>query len=217
MAKLEFDKIGSRVYETGVKNGVLYVMGDDGAYETGVAWNGLTGVSEKPTGAEATPLYADDIKYVVLYSSEDYEATIEAYTYPEEFEVCDGSASLVEGVTIGQQARKTFAFCYRTTLGNDTKGQEYGYKIHIVYGCMAKPSEKSYQSINDDPEAITFSWDITTTPVPVDGMKPTATVVVDSTRVDQAKMQKLLDALYGTASEEPHVPLPNEIKTLLTV
>lgn len=217
MAKLEFDKIGSRVYETGVKNGVLYVMGDDGAYETGVAWNGLTGVSEKPTGAEATPLYADDIKYVVLYSSEDYEATIEAYTYPEEFEVCDGSASLVEGVTIGQQVRKTFAFCYRTTLGNDTRGQEYGYKIHIVYGCMAKPSEKSYQSINDDPEAITFSWDVTTTPVPVDGMKPTATVVVDSTRVDQAKMQKLLDALYGTAEAEPHVLLPNEIKTLLSV
>lgn len=216
MAKLVFNGVGERLFETGVKNGVLYVMGDDNNYGKGVVWNGLTGVTEKPTGAEATNLYADDVKYVVIQGAEEFEATIEAYTYPEEFEECDGSAALVPGANVGQQARKTFAFCYKTSLGNDTQGQDFGYKIHIIYGCKAKPSEKSYSTINDSPEAVTFSWDISTTPVPVDGMNPTATVVVDSTRVDALKLKALEDVLYGTAEAEARLPLPNEVKTLLS-
>ena len=216
MAKLEFNSVGSRLYETGVKKGVLYVMGEDGRYGNGVVWNGLTAVTEKPSGAEPTNLYADDVKYVVLYGTEEFEATIEAYTYPEEFEQCDGSAALADGVNVGQQSRKTFAFCYTTSLGNDVQGQEFGYKIHIIYGCNAKPSEKSYSTINDSPEAVTFSWDVTTVPVPVDGMKPTATVVVDSTRVTPDKLQKIEEKLYGSDSAEATLLLPNEIKTLLT-
>lgn len=216
MAKLEFNTVGERLFETGVKRGVLYVMGDRGTYENGVVWNGLTAVTEKPTGAEATNLYADDIKYLVLTGAEEFEATIEAYTYPEEFEQCDGSAELAKGVNIGQQSRKTFAFCYTTSLGNDTKGQEHGYKIHIIYGCKAKPSEKAYSTINDNPEAITFSWDVSTTPVPVEDMKPTATVVIDSTRVDPGKLRQLEEKLYGSASSEPTLMMPNEIKTLIT-
>ena len=215
MAKLVFNGVGDRLFETGVKKGVLYVMGDEGQYEKGVVWNGLTGVTEKPSGAETTNLYADDVKYVVIYGAEEFEATIEAYTYPEEFEQCDGSASLATGVNIGQQARKSFGFCYTTSLGNDTQGQDHGYKIHIIYGCKAKPSEKAYSSINDNPDAITFSWDITTTPVPVSGMKPTATVVIDSTRVNQTKLQQLEEKLYGSATTQPTLPSPDEIKTLL--
>lgn len=216
MAKLVFNQVGERLFETGVKNGVLYVMGDGDTYGNGVVWNGLTGVTEKPTGAEATNLYADDVKYVVIQGAEEFEATIEAYTYPEEFEACDGSAALVEGVNVGQQERKTFAFCYKTSLGNDTQGQSFGYKLHIIYGCKAKPSEKSYSTINDSPEAVTFSWDVSTTPVPVEGMNPTATLVVDSTRVAPENMKKLEDKLYGTESEEPTLPLPNEVKQLLS-
>ena len=216
MAKLVFNQVGERLFETGVKNGVLYVMGDGDKYGNGVVWNGLTGVTEKPTGAEATNLYADDVKYVVIQGAEEFEATIEAYTYPEEFEACDGSAALVEGVNVGQQERKTFAFCYKTSLGNDTQGQSFGYKLHIIYGCKAKPSEKSYSTINDSPEAVTFSWDVSTTPVPVEGMKPTATLVIDSTRVEPTKLKKLEDKLYGTESEEPTLPLPNEVKQLLS-
>ena len=215
MAKLVFDNVGDRLFETGVKNGVLFVMGDNGQYEKGVVWNGLTAVTEKPTGADPTNLYADDIKYVVLYGEEEFEATIEAYTYPAEFEACDGSAALVEGVSIGQQARKQFAFCYRTALGNDAKGQNFGYKIHIIYGCTAKPSEKAYSTINDSPEAVTFSWDVTTVPVPVNGMKPTASVVIDSTRVEAGKLKSLEDKLYGTETQESTLVLPNDIKTLL--
>ena len=215
MAKLVFNNVGDRLFETGVKNGVLFVMGDNGQYGKGVVWNGLTAVTEKPTGADPTNLYADDIKYVVLFGEEEFEATIEAYTYPAEFEACDGSAALAEGVSIGQQARKQFAFCYRTALGNDVKGQNFGYKIHIIYGCTAKPSEKAYSTINDSPEATTFSWDVTTTPVPVNGMKPTASVVVDSTRVEAGKLKSLEDKLYGTDSQESTLVLPNEIKTLL--
>ena len=215
MAKLEFNTVGERLFETGVKRGVLYVMGNSGTYENGVVWNGLTAVTEKPTGAEATNLYADDIKYLVLTGAEEFEATIEAYTYPEEFEQCDGSASLVTGVNIGQQSRKSFGFCYTTSLGNDTEGQDHGYKIHIIYGCKAKPSEKAYSTINDNPEAITFSWDVTTTPVPVTGVKPTATVVIDSTRVNPTKLQKLEEKLYGSSSTEPTLPSPDEIKALL--
>ena len=215
MAKLVFNGVGDRLFETGVKKGVLYVMGDEGQYENGVVWNGLTAVTEKPTGAETTNLYADDVKYVVIYGAEEFEATIEAYTYPEEFEQCDGSAALSEGVNVGQQTRKTFAFCYTTSLGNDTQGQDFGYKIHIIYGCKAKPSEKSYSTINDSPEAVTFSWDVSTTPVPVEGMNPTATMVIDSTRLDKSKLKLLEDKLYGTDSAEPTLPLPNEVKALL--
>ena len=216
MGKLVFNGVGDRLFDTGVKKGVLYVMGDEGQYENGVVWNGLTAVTEKPTGAETTNLYADDVKYVVIYGAEEFEATIEAYTYPEEFEQCDGSAVLTTGVNVGQQTRKTFAFCYTTSLGNDTQGQDFGYKIHIIYGCKAKPSEKSYSTINDSPEAVTFSWDVSTTPVPVEGMNPTATLVVDSTRVAPEKLKKLEDKLYGTESEEATLPLPNEVKQLLS-
>ena len=218
MAKIVWDKTGERLYETGVKNGVLYVQ-EGGAYPKGVAWNGLTAVTESPSGAEATPLYADDIKYLNLLSAEEFGATIEAYTYPDEFAACDGSAALVDGVMIGQQARKTFGLCYRTTIGNDTNGNDYGYKLHIIYGALAAPSEKAYATINDSPEAITFSWEVTTTPVNVTGAKPTASITIDSTKADPTKLAALEDILYGKDGEpgnEPRLPLPDEIKTLMT-
>lgn len=217
MAKIKWDKTGERLYETGVKNGVLYVQ-EGSAYPKGVAWNGLTAVTESPSGAEATPLYADDIKYLNLLSTEEFGATIEAYTYPDEFAACDGSAALVDGVMIGQQARKTFGLCYRTTIGNDTNGNDYGYKLHIIYGALAAPSEKAYATINDSPEAITFSWEVTTTPVNVTGAKPTASITIDSTKVDPTKLAALEDILYGKDGEpgnEPRLPLPDEIKTLM--
>ncbi len=217
MAKIVWDESGERLYETGVKNGVLYIQNETGAYTKGVAWNGLTAVTESPSGAEATPLYADDIKYLELFSAEEFGATIEAYTYPEEFEACDGSASLGTGVTIGQQDRKTFGLCYRTVLGNDVKSNEYGYKLHLIYGAKAAPSEKGYQTINDSPEAITFSWEVTTTPVNVAGFKPTASVTIDSTKIDTAKLKTIEDMLYGTESVEAKLPLPDELKTLLAV
>lgn len=215
MSKIVWDKNGERLYETGVKNGVLYVMDDTGVYGNGVAWNGLTAVTESPSGAEATPLYADDVKYLNLVSAEEFGATIEAYMYPTEFEACDGSASIATGVTIGQQSRKTFGLCYKTTVGNDIANNAYGYKLHIIYGCLAAPSEKAYATINDSPEAITFSWEVSTTPVEVTGFKPTATVVIDSTKVDAEKLAALEAVLYGTESEEPKLPLPNEIVTLV--
>lgn len=215
MAKIVWDESGKRLYETGVKNGVLYIQDETGAYAKGVAWNGLTAVTESPSGAEATPLYADDIKYLELFSAEEFGATIEAYTYPEEFEACDGSASLGTGVTIGQQDRKTFGLCYRTVLGNDVKSNEYGYKLHLIYGAKAAPSEKGYQTINDSPEAITFSWEVTTTPVNVTGFKPTASVTIDSTKIDAAKLKTIEDMLYGTESVEAKLPLPDELKTIL--
>ena len=215
MAKIVWDESGKRLYETGVKNGVLYMQDETGAYAKGVAWNGLTAVTESPSGAEATPLYADDIKYLELFSAEEFGATIEAYTYPEEFEACDGSASLGTGVTIGQQDRKTFGLCYRTVLGNDVKSNEYGYKLHLIYGAKAAPSEKGYQTINDSPEAITFSWEVTTTPVNVAGFKPTASVTIDSTKIDAAKLKNIEDMLYGNESAEAKLPLPDELKTIL--
>ena len=215
MAKLIWDATGERLYETGVKQGVLYIP-TDGVYSKGVAWNGLTAVTESPSGAEATALYADDIKYLNLMSNEEFGATIEAYTYPEEFAECDGSASLVAGVKIGQQSRKTFGLCYRTTLGNDVEGNDFGYKLHLVYGALAAPSEKAYATINDSPEAITFSWEVTTTPVAVTGYKPTAHIEIDSTVADADKLAALEAILYGSEDSEPRMPLPDEIKTLMT-
>lgn len=222
--KLVWDKTGEHFYETGVKNGVLYPMSASGTYPKGVAWNGLTAITESPSGAEATALYADDIKYLNLMSNEEFGATVEAYTYPDEFAECDGSASLTEGVYIGQQARKTFGLCYRTTLGNDAKGNDYGYKLHIIYGAMASPSEKAYSTINDSPDAITFSWELSTTPVAVANFKPTASLTIDSTKVDAAKLTALEEILYGkdgtgedhaTGAVDPRLPLPDEIATLM--
>lgn len=215
MAKIVWDQSGERFYETGVKNGVLFVQNANGEYGNGVAWNGLTAITESPSGAEATPLYADDIKYVELVSAEEFGATIEAYTYPEEFEACDGSASLVEGITIGQQDRVAFGLCYKTVLGNDVRGNDLGYKIHLIYGAKAAPSERAFQTINDSPEAITFSWEITTTPVNVTGFKPTANLVIDSTKVDAEKLALLEAKLFGSESEEPTLPLPDEIVALM--
>lgn len=223
MSKIVWDKTGERLYETGVKNGVLYLQ-TDGVYNNGVAWNGLTAVTESPSGAEATALYADDMKYLNLYSAEEFGATIEAYTYPDEFAECDGSKELVEGVVIGQQTRKVFGLCYRTVIGNDTDGEAHGYKLHIIYGAMASPSEKAYATINDSPEAITFSWEVTTTPVNVTGAKPTASVVIDSTKADPTKLAALETILYGkdpttdggSDGVDPRLPLPDELKTLMT-
>lgn len=215
MAKLVWDESGKRLYETGVEKGVLYVQGESGTYEKGVAWNGLTAVTESPSGAEPTALYADDIKYLELFSAEEFGATIEAYTYPEEFEACDGSASLGTGVTIGQQDRKAFGLCYRTVVGNDVKGNEHGYKIHLVYGAKAKPSEKAYATVNDSPEAVTFSWEVTTTPVNVAGFKPTASVTIDSTKIEAGKLKAIEDKLYGTQDQEPTLLMPDEIKQIV--
>ena len=218
MSKLVWDKTGERLYETGVKQGVLYLLGSGGTYTKGVAWNGVTNVTESPSGAEATPLYADDIKYLNLMSTEEFGGTIEAYTYPDEFAECDGSASLTDGVYIGQQARKTFGFCYRTTLGNDVDNNNYGYKLHLVYGALASPSEKAYGTINDSPEAITFSWEFSTTPVNVTGHKPTASITIDSTKVDAEKLAALEKILYGddADSTEARLPLPDEVAQIMT-
>ena len=214
MAKLVWDKTGDRLYETGVKNGVLYIP-TAGVYSKGVAWNGLTAVTESPSGAEATALYADDTKYLSLMSAEEFGATIEAYTYPDEFAACDGSAELADGVMIGQQKRSTFGLCYKTTIGNDTEGNDHGYKLHIIYGAQAKPSERAYSTINDSPEAITFSWEITTTPVNVTGHKPTALLTIDSTKADPAKLAALEKILYGDTEVEPRLPLPNEVAQVM--
>lgn len=214
MTVLEWDKNGERFYETGTTKGVLYPM-EAGSYTKGVVWNGLTAVTESPSGAEPTDLYADDTKYATLRSAETFAATVEAYTYPDEFAECDGSAELTEGVYVGQQPRKSFGMSYRTQIGNDVTDNA-GYKLHLLYGCTASPSEKSYATINDSPEAITFSWELTTTPVNVSGMKPTATIVIDSTKADAAKLAKLEKVLYGDESEEARLPLPDEILTIMS-
>lgn len=216
MSKLVWDKTGERLYETGVKQGVLYVQDAQGAYPKGVAWNGLTTVTESPSGAEATPLYADDIKYLNLMSTEELGGTIEAYTYPDEWAECDGSASIATGVYIGQQPRKTFGMCYRTTLGNDVENNAYGYKLHLIYGALASPSEKAYATINDSPEAITFSWEFSTTPVNVEGFKPTANIVIDSTKIEPDKLAALEAVLYGDVESEARLPLPNEVVQILS-
>ena len=213
MPKIIWDKTGERLYETGVKQGVLYPH-SEGTYPLGVAWNGLISVTESPSGAESTPIYADDIKYLNLMSAEEFGATIEAYTYPEEFTACDGTSELAAGVSIGQQKRNSFGLSYRTTLGNDTEGESYGYKLHIIYGAQAAPSEKAYASINDSPEAITFSWELTTTPVNVANNKPTATLVIDSTKVDSDKLAALEAILYGDDDASPRLPLPDEIAAI---
>lgn len=215
MAKLEWDKSGEHFYETGVSHGVLYPMSEvPGTYDKGVAWNGLSAVTESPSGAEVSAIYADNIKYLNLMSAEEFEGTIEAYTYPDEFKICDGSADLADGIVIGQQNRRTFAFCYQTKVGNDLN-PELGYKIHIIYGALAQPSERSYETVNDSPEAITFSWEISTTPVSVSGFKPTAHIEIDSTKVTPANLAKIEAALYGDANAEPKLLLPDEILALV--
>ena len=216
MPKLTWDNTGERIFETGIKQGVLYPIQSDGKYTKGVAWNGLTAVTESPSGAEATALYADDIKYLNLLSNEEFGATIEAYTYPDEFAECDGSAELATGVMIGQQKRKTFGLCYRTTIGNDVEGNDYGYKLHLVYGCLAAPSEKGYSTINDNPDAITFSWEVSTTPVNVEGFKPTSQITIDSTKADPTKLAALEAILYGSAETEAKLPLPDEVATTMS-
>lgn len=223
MSKIVWDATGKRYYETGVDHGVLYPQDSSGTYPKGVAWNGLTAVTESPSGAEATPLYADNIKYLNLISAEEFGANVEAYTYPDEFAQCDGSAEVAPGVMIGQQNRKSFGLCYRTTMGNDVDGNSYGYKLHIIYGASASPSEKSYATINDSPEAITFSWELKTIPVNVTGFKPTASITIDSNKVDSVKLARLEEILYGkdptelggSDGVEPRLPLPDEIVSII--
>lgn len=220
MAKLKWDQIGERTYETGVDHGVLYPQ-KNGKYPVGVAWSGLISISENPSGAEDNAMYADNIKYLNLKSAEDFGVTIECYTYPPEWAQCNGEAELATGVTIGQQSRNTFGLAYRTKKGNDTEGSDYGYKLHLVYACSASPSDKSYESENDSPSAITFSFEVTTTPIPVSGknadgkdFRPSAVVVIDSTLVDKDKLAELEEILYGNEEEDARLPLPDEIKEL---
>ena len=216
MSKIVWDEVGKHLYETGVKNGVLYPQDSTGAYPKGVAWNGLTAVNENPSGADANDIYADDDLYLTLRGKEIFGATIEAYTYPDEFGVCDGSAELAQGVTIGQQTRKAFGLCYRTAIGNDVDGVDHGYKLHLIYGATASPSSKHYQTINDNPAALTLSWEIKTTPIKVTGHKPTACLTIDSTKVAAGVMKKIEDKLYGTESGEATLPTPDEILALVT-
>lgn len=215
MAKITWDNTGEKIYETGVDHGVLYPQ-VSGAYPKGVAWNGLINVSENPSGAEPSPIYADNIKYVNLMSAEEFGATVEAYIYPDEFAECDGSKSLSEGVYIGQQNRTPFGMCYRTKIGNDVEGDAYGYKLHLIYGALASPTEKAYATVNDSPEAITFSWELSTTPVNVKGGKPTALLTIDSTKANAEKLAALEAILYGSETEEARLPLPDEIATLFS-
>jgi hypothetical protein len=215
MAERTWDAAGERLYETGVSKGVLFVEDGTGGWEDGVAWNGLTAITESPSGAETSPLYADNMKYLSLTSAEEFAATVEAYMYPDEFAQCDGSAELSLGVTVGQQARKKFALVYRSELGNDTEGTEHGYKIHIIYGAQAAPSERAFASVNDSPEAITLSWELTTTPVAVTGLKPTAIVTIDSTKILAADLAAIEDSLYGTLAGAPTLLTPDALKALI--
>ena len=217
MSKLVWDQSGKRLYETGVDHGVLYPIQTGGVYSKGVAWNGLTVVTESPSGADVNDIYADNMKYLGLVGAEKFGATVEAYTYPDEFAECDGSVELVKGATIGQQNRKVFGMVYRTVIGNDVDGNEHGYKLHLIYGATAAPSEKAYNTINEDPEAITFSWELSTTPVNVTGHKPTASLTIDSTKADPTKLAELEKILFGGTETEPRLPLPDEIAQLLNV
>lgn len=214
--KIVWDKTGERFYETGVDHGVLYLMDSSNVYSKGYAWNGLTSVNETPSGAESTAIYADNMKYLNLISAEEFALTVEAYTYPDEFAVCDGSVAAAPGVMIGQQPRKTFGFSYRTKIGNDIDNDAHGYKLHLAYGCLASPSQRSYGTTNDSPEAITFSWEVKTTPVNVVGHQPTALVTIDSTLVEASKLAALEEILYGSETKDPRLPLPDEVITLLT-
>ena len=216
MSILAWDQAGQKLYENGVDHGVLFPQNADGTYASGVAWNGLTAVNQSPSGGDANPLYADNIKYLDLRSAEDFGATVEAYTYPDEFAACDGSAEIAPGVTAGQQARKAFGFSYRTLIGNDTEGDSHGYKIHIIYNATVSPSDKGYGTVNDSPDAINFSWEMTTTPIAVTGFKPTAHIEIDSTKVDATKLNTLKDKLYGTENTEPTLPLPDELVTIFS-
>ena len=217
--RLTWDQVGERVYETGVDHGVLYLRGAGGAYDSGVVWNGLTTVTESPSGAEATPQYADNMKYLNLLSAEDFGGTIEAFTYPDEFGQCDGTAEPAPGVFVGQQNRRTFGFSYRTKVGNDVEAADFGYKIHLIYGALAAPSEKAYTTVNDSPEAMPLSWEISTTPVDIPGVnpvtgkpfKPSASLTIDSTKVDADSLAALEDILYGTEGADPRLPLPAEV------
>ena len=215
MSKIVWDKTGERFYETGVDHAVLYPIDAEGLYNGGVAWNGITAINESPSGAEPNNLYADNIKYLVLVGAEDFGLTIEAYTYPDEWEQCDGSAEIAPGVLAGQQNRKIFGLSYRTKLGNDVDGQDHGYKLHLVYGGLASPSERGYQTVNDSPEPINPSWKVTTTPVDVPGFKPTARLIITSTKADPAKLAALETILYGSEEAEPRLPLPEEVIELL--
>ena len=217
MSKLVWDQSGKRLYETGVDHGVLYPIQTGGVYSKGVAWNGLTAVTESPSGADVNDIYADNMKYLGLVGAEKFGATVEAYTYPDEFAECDGSVELVKGATIGQQNRKVFGMVYRTVIGNDVDGNEHGYKLHLIYGATAAPSEKAYNTINEDPDAITFSWELSTTPVNVTGHKPTASLTIDSTKADPTKLAELEKILFGDTETEPRLPLPDEIAQLLNV
>lgn len=217
MSKLVWSEVGERFFETGVSKGVLYPRSNDGLYPLGVVWNGLTAVTESPSGAEATPLYADNIKYLNLISAEEFGATLEAYTFPDEFAECDGSAAISKGVYAGQQARRSFGLSYQTILGNDVELNDFGYKIHLIYGGVAAPSEKPYATVNDSPDAIVFSWEISTTPVALEGFKPTASLTIDSTKVDPEQLKVLEDMLYGSADTPesvPHLPTPNEVAAI---
>lgn len=213
--KLIWDNVGDRFYETGTSQGVLYHQGENGTYPSGVVWNGLTGVTESPSGAEPSPLYADNIKYLNLTSTEEFGATVEAYTYPDEFAECDGSADIAKGVSIGQQPRKAFGLSYKTIIGNDLEGDDHGYKLHIIYNAKASPTDKSYTTVSDSPDAITFSWELTTTPLTIPGFKPTANITIDSTKVDATKLQELETILYGSEEEEARLPLPSEIVNIM--
>ena len=217
MSKLVWDQSGKRLYETGVDHGVLYPIQTGGVYSKGVAWNGLPAVTESASGADVNDIYADNMKYLGLVGAEKFGATVEAYTYPDEFAECDGSVELVKGATIGQQNRKVFGMVYRTVIGNDVDGNEHGYKLHLIYGATAAPSEKAYNTINEDPEAITFSWELSTTPVNVTGHKPTASLTIDSTKADPTKLAELEKILFGDTETEPRLPLPDEIAQLLNV
>lgn len=216
--RIVWDQVGQKIYETGIDQGVLYIPDAQGAYSTGVAWNGLLGFDENPSGAEATKLWADNINYATMFSAEEYGGTIRAYTYPDEFEQCDGSAELITGASVRQQERKVFGFCYRTKVGNDIAGDDFGYKLHLVYGCKASPSAQTHDTVNDSPAAVEFSWEVSCTPVPVTNLKPTCVVEIDSTKFDdntRAKLTAFEDILYGSSTAAARLPLPNEIKTLL--
>lgn len=215
MSKLIWDASGEKNFETGIEQFALFPISAAGKYDHGVAWNGVTSVTESPSGGEATKLYADNINYATLYSAEAFGGTIEAYTYPDEFAECDGSAEMLTGITVGMQERSTFGFAYKTLMGNDTQGTKRGYKLHLVYGAKASPSEKNYQTVNDSPDAISFSWEFTTTPVPVSGKKPTAIITIDSTKVSAAALAAIEDAIYGSTSKDAYLPLPDELTTLV--